>query len=74
VIGRIIAANLLKGERYYLRLLLNHVMGPSSYQELKKVRGIVAFTFCEAVLLHRLLETDNSLEKCLEKTSLYQMP
>jgi hypothetical protein len=73
VIGRIVAANPIEGERYYLRLLLNHVRGLSSFEDLKKVRGIVASTFRKAALLHGLLETDNSLEKCLEEASSYQM-
>jgi hypothetical protein len=73
VIGGIVAANPIEGERYYLQLFLNHIRGPSSFEDLKKVRGIVASTFCEAALLHGLLETDNSLEKCLEEASSYQM-
>jgi hypothetical protein len=74
VIGRIVAANPIEGERYYLRLLLNHVKGPTSFHDLKRVGGIAASSFREAALLHGLLETDNSLEKCLEEASSYQIP
>ncbi|XP_059446564.1 uncharacterized protein LOC132178128 [Corylus avellana] len=74
VIGTVVAANLIEGERYYLRLLLNHIRGPSSFEDLKQVGGIMASTFREAASLHGLLEADNSLEKCLEEASSYQMP
>jgi hypothetical protein len=57
-----------------LQLLLNHIRGPSSFEDLKKVQGIVASTFREVASLHGLLETDNSLGKCLEEASSYQMP
>jgi hypothetical protein len=74
VIGRVVATNPIEGERYYLGLLLNHIRGPSSFQDLKRVRGIKTSTFHEVALLHGLLETNNSLEKCLEKALSYQMP
>ena len=74
VIGRIVAKNPVEGERYYLRLLLNHVRGPTSFEDLKNIGGVVASTFREAALLSGLLETNNSLDKCLEEASMYQMP
>ena len=73
VIGRIVAKNPVEGERYYLRLLLNHVRGPTSFEDLKNIGGVVASTFREAALLSGLLETNNSLDKCLEEASMYQM-
>ena len=48
--------------------------GPTSFENLKTIGGVVASTFCEANLLCGLLEADNSLEKCLEEASMYQMP
>ena len=54
--------------------LLNHIRGPSSFQDLKTVCGIETSTFREAALSHELLEIDNSLEKCLEKALSYKMP
>ncbi|KAK9100769.1 hypothetical protein Scep_024199 [Stephania cephalantha] len=64
----------MEGERYYLRLLLNHIKGCTSFQELKVVNGVHASSYKEAVILHMLLDADNSLDLCLEEASAYQMP
>ncbi|XP_022877082.1 uncharacterized protein LOC111395331 [Olea europaea var. sylvestris] len=36
VIGRIVSPNPCEGERYFLRVLLNHIRGPKSFKDLKK--------------------------------------
>ncbi|XP_042950311.1 uncharacterized protein LOC122282424 [Carya illinoinensis] len=74
VIGRIVTANPFEGERYYLRMLLNHIRGPLSFDHLKTVNGILAPTFREAATMYGLLQRDDSLEECLYEASLYQMP
>ena len=74
VIVKIVATNPVEGERYYLQLLLNHVRGPTSFEDLKTNGGVIASTFHEAALLCGLLEANNSLDKCLEEASMYQMP
>ncbi|KAG6682508.1 hypothetical protein I3842_13G145700 [Carya illinoinensis] len=74
VIGRIVSANPIESERYYLRILLNHIRGAKSFEDLKTVNGIVVLTFREAANLHGQLNKDNSLEECLEEVCLYQMP
>ena len=42
VISRINETNPIEGERYYLRILLNHVVGPTSFQHLLTVERFVA--------------------------------
>ncbi|XP_062103455.1 uncharacterized protein LOC133814524 [Humulus lupulus] len=74
VIGRIVTANPFEGERYFMRILLNHVRGPLSFEDLRTIEGILAPTFCEAATMHGLLQRDSSLEDCLHEASLYQMP
>ena len=74
VIGRIVTTNPTEGERYYLRLLLNHIKGATSFENLKVVNGISTSSFREAALLHGLLNGDNNSQLCLEEASLYQMP
>ncbi|XP_060969641.1 uncharacterized protein LOC115712305 [Cannabis sativa] len=73
VIGRIVAANPIEGERYYLRLLLSHIRSPTSYDDLKIVNGIVVSSFRESALLHGLLEGDNNIHLCLEEAATYRM-
>ncbi|XP_028551783.1 uncharacterized protein LOC114579918 [Dendrobium catenatum] len=73
-IGRINTTNPTDGERYYLRILLNHVYGPTSFSDLLHVNGIHCSTFKEAAEKHGLLEMDNYITECLNDASVYQMP
>jgi len=68
------AANPKEGERYYLRLLLNHVRGPFSFEDLLKVNGRDCQTFKESARERGLLESDNSISKCLREAVLFKMP
>ncbi|XP_062100178.1 uncharacterized protein LOC133806060 [Humulus lupulus] len=74
IIGRTVTANPFEGERYFMRILLNHVRGPLSFEDLRTVEGILAPTFREAATMHGLLQRDSSLEDCSHEASLYQMP
>jgi hypothetical protein len=44
-IGRIVYANPGEGERYFLRVLMNHVRGATSFQDLKSVNGRLCLNF-----------------------------
>ena len=61
-VGRIVSAHLAEGERYYLRVLLNHVTGATSYEDLRTVNGQVMPTFREAAEKRGLIEADNTLD------------
>ena len=74
VIGRIITASPIEGERFYLRLLLTHVRGPTSFDALRCMNGTVSSTFCKAALSYGLLEGDDNYASCLEEATLYKMP
>lgn len=69
VIGRIVTTNPSESERYYLRLLLNHIKGATSFENLKVVNGISTSSFHEAALLHGLLNGDNNYQLCLQEAS-----
>ena len=73
-VGRIISAYPAEGERYYLRVLLIHVRGPTSYEYLKTVEGIVYPTFREAAEKRGLIEADSSIDECLEEAEVFQLP
>ncbi|KAL7246824.1 hypothetical protein ACSBR2_001852 [Camellia fascicularis] len=73
-IGRIVAANPLEGERYFLRILLIHIKGATSFTNLRTINGITYNSFREAVEKYGLLEKDNATEECLIEASTFQMP
>ncbi|KAI7729723.1 hypothetical protein M8C21_020928 [Ambrosia artemisiifolia] len=72
--GRIVSANPAEGERYYLRILLTHIRGPTSFKHLRTVGRVTHPTFRKAALEHGLIENDNSLSQCLDEASLFQFP
>ncbi|XP_022870579.1 uncharacterized protein LOC111389835, partial [Olea europaea var. sylvestris] len=63
-----------EGERYFYRVLLNHIRGPTSFQDLRTLNGVTVVTYREAVLLHGLLSGDNNCEECLSEAVIYEMP
>jgi hypothetical protein len=73
-IGRVVCANPAEGERYYLRMLLNHVAGATSFTGLRTVSGELLLTFREAVERRGLIEADNTLHKSLAEATLWMMP
>ncbi|XP_062224542.1 uncharacterized protein LOC133923112 [Phragmites australis] len=73
-VGRIMSALPVEGERYYLRVLLNHVTGTTSFDDLRKVYGKILPTFREAAERRGLIEADNTLDECLTEAELFQMP
>ncbi|XP_035838840.1 uncharacterized protein LOC110906363 [Helianthus annuus] len=72
--GRIVSANPAEGERYYLRLLLSNVRGPTSFEHLCTVNGQRCATFRKAALELGLIEDDEYLSQCLEEASTFQFP
>ncbi|XP_035541237.1 uncharacterized protein LOC118344509 [Juglans regia] len=62
VIGRIVTASPFEGERYYLRILLNHIRGPLSFDHIKTVGNVTAPTFREAATLHVYCNPTNPRE------------
>ncbi|KAL6847111.1 hypothetical protein ACP4OV_022964 [Aristida adscensionis] len=73
-IGRIVYAHPAEGERYFLRVLLNHVRGATSYEDLRTVDGVTYSTFREACENRGLIERDRSLDDCLREAATFQMP
>jgi len=73
-VGRTVSAHPAEGERYYLRILLNHVAGATSYEDLRTVHGVIQPSFREAAEKRGLMEEDNSLDECLSEAATYQMP
>ena len=52
-----------EGERYFLRVLLNHVSGSTSFEDLKTVDGVLCGSFRESAERRGLIEADNTLDE-----------
>ncbi|XP_027155620.1 uncharacterized protein LOC113755986 [Coffea eugenioides] len=74
VIGRLVTVSPNEGDRYYLRLLLSHVRGPTSFDNLLSIDGQKMSSFREAALQLGLLSSDSYIEDTLEEASGFQMP
>jgi len=68
-IGRIYMVQPSEGERYYLRTLLIHVKGATSFDDLKTINGYKCSTFKEACILLGLLKDDAEWNTYLNETS-----
>lgn len=73
-IGRMYFVHPGEGERYYLRLLLNHVPGATSFEHLRSVGEQHFPTFQAAALARGLLASDSEWDACLGEADSHQMP
>lgn len=74
VIPRMYQVNPRDGERFYLRLLLLHRRGATSFTDLKTVDNVICETFFDAAKRLNLLASDNIWEEVLEEAVMFQMP
>jgi hypothetical protein len=74
VIGRMYHVSPSDSERYYLRLLLLHVIGAKSFEDIGTYNGITFPTFKEAAKHRNLLSDDSEWYRCLSEVSIFQMP
>ncbi|KAJ9561459.1 hypothetical protein OSB04_006619 [Centaurea solstitialis] len=72
--GQLVFVISAKGERFYLRLLLSLITGPTSFEDLCTVNGMLHPTFRKAALERGLIEDDNSRSQCLVEASVFQFP
>uniref|UniRef100_A0A8I6WF72 ATP-dependent DNA helicase n=1 Tax=Hordeum vulgare subsp. vulgare TaxID=112509 RepID=A0A8I6WF72_HORVV len=73
-IGRLVYAHPAEGQRYYLRGLLSHVRGATSFDALKTVNGNPCSSFREACEHLGLIEHDRTLDDCMTEAATFQMP
>ncbi|XP_077128631.1 uncharacterized protein LOC143784336 isoform X1 [Ranitomeya variabilis] len=74
VIGRMYTVSVKDQERYYLRLLLLHVKGATSFDSIKTVHGVTHETFKDAALALGLLFDDSLWRNTLLDASILNMP
>ncbi|KAL8099136.1 hypothetical protein AgCh_031714 [Apium graveolens] len=73
-IGRLLYTHHSSGEIWYLHLLLSKVRGPTSFNFLKTVDGVLYNTFKEACLKRGFLAEDNEWNEVLEERSKCGFP
>ncbi|GLV46625.1 hypothetical protein CBL_20901, partial [Carabus blaptoides fortunei] len=61
-------------ERFYLRMLLFHVPGATSFEFLRTMDGVVYETFKDGAFHRHLMALDDEWENCLSEAATYQMP
>ncbi|KAJ8911351.1 hypothetical protein NQ315_011644 [Exocentrus adspersus] len=61
-------------ELYFLRLLLRHVPGASSFEDLRTVNGTLLGTFREACDAMNLLRHPDEYDRCLQEAALQRHP
>ena len=65
---------LIKTECFHLRVMLTAARGPTSFEDLKTVNGILHPTFVEACKAAGLVEDDAEWKNCLQEASLFCGP
>lgn len=73
-LGRVYTVHPNNSECFYLRLLLHEVRGPTSFEALKTVNGVLNPTFQAACKMLGLLEDDHNWHSTLEEAALLQSP
>lgn len=71
IVTRVDYASPRDGERFYIRLLLSHVKGSTSWEDLRTVSGKLYQTYREAADALGLLESDEHFDKCLAEAALW---
>ncbi|GJX20964.1 hypothetical protein Tco_0223641 [Tanacetum coccineum] len=64
--GRMVFANPAKEERFYLRVLLQHVKGPTGFDYHYTVNDVLYTTFRRAALERGLIKRDDYIHACLQ--------
>ncbi|XP_057290338.1 uncharacterized protein LOC130613035 [Hydractinia symbiolongicarpus] len=74
IVSRMYSVSLRAGELFYLRMLLLHTPGATSFEDLRTVNGNAAETFRDACLLRGLLQDDTEWNNTLQEAVNFQMP
>ena len=69
ILARMYTVSVKDEERFYLRLLLLHVPGATSFEFLRTVDNVVYDTFKEAAFQRHMLDTDEKWNCCLQDAS-----
>ncbi|XP_074284152.1 uncharacterized protein LOC141608706 [Silene latifolia] len=68
-IGRLQHVPPICGELYFMRTMLNHVKGPKSYEDIRRVNGTLYDTYREACYAYGLIGDDKEYIDAIEEAS-----
>lgn len=74
IISRMYAVSPKDIELFHLRLLLLHVNGPKSFEDLRTYDGILYNSFLEACHARGIASNDNEWRECLEEAKEFNSP
>ncbi|GJV52660.1 uncharacterized protein Tco_1448401 [Tanacetum coccineum] len=72
--GRMVSNNPAEGERFYLRVLLQHVKGPTGFDYLYTINDVLYTTFRRAALERGLIKSDDYIHASLRDSSTHELP
>lgn len=73
-IGRIYPVPIQQSEKFFLRLLLHHVSGATSWQDLRTVNGIVYNSYEQCCTSLGLILNNNEYDLCIQESILLDVP
>ncbi|KAG3001519.1 hypothetical protein PC120_g20227 [Phytophthora cactorum] len=73
-LGRMIHVSPRDIQRFYMRVLLCHRQGPTSFENLRTVDGVTYDSYREAALNAGYLEDDSEWVACMTEASQFRMP
>ncbi|KAL8134972.1 hypothetical protein AgCh_009840 [Apium graveolens] len=71
VVGQLVYAHPASGERFYMRMLLNPVVGARSFKDIRTVNSVVCTTYKDACFQRGLLHSDKEWHVALQDASNY---
>ena len=74
MLGRVFTVHPNQREAYYLRILLHHVKGPTSFESIRTVDGEVCESYHEACVKLGLLLDDKCWENTMKDAETTMMP
>lgn len=74
IVSRLYSVSPKDFERFHLRMLLFHIPGAKSYEDLRTHDGVIMDSFKEECHARNLLEDDAEWRNCLREASNFKMP
>ena len=74
ILSRMYLINPKNRQRYFIRLLLLHVKGATSFENVRTVNCVIPPIFYEAAVAKHLVNEDEEWDRCLKEATQLQFP